>query len=42
VDALLVRLGDHPIHAGLPRQWVAADLEIYRYARGAAEKASLR
>lgn len=36
-DALLTRMGDHPIHAGLPRQWVAADIEIYRYARGAAE-----
>jgi type 1 glutamine amidotransferase len=37
VDALLTRLGDHPIHAGLPRQWRAADIEIYRYARGPAE-----
>ncbi|MDF7824326.1 ThuA domain-containing protein [Pontiellaceae bacterium B12227] len=37
VDALLTRLGDHPIHAGFPRQWVAADIEIYRYARGPAE-----
>ena len=37
VDALLTRLGDHPIHAGFPRQWTAADLEIYRYARGPAE-----
>jgi type 1 glutamine amidotransferase len=37
VNALLTRKGDHPIHAGLPRQWVAADIEIYRYARGPAE-----
>lgn len=37
VDALLTRRGDHPIHAGFPRQWVAADIEIYRYARGPAE-----
>lgn len=37
VDALLTRLGDHPIHIGLPRQWTAADIEIYRYARGPAE-----
>lgn len=36
VDALLTRLGEHPIHAGLPRQWTAADIEIYRYARGPA------
>ena len=37
IDALLTRLGDHPIHAGFPRQWVAADIEVYRYARGPAE-----
>jgi type 1 glutamine amidotransferase len=37
VDALLTRLGDHPIHTGLPQQWVAADIEIYRFARGPAE-----
>ena len=37
VDALLTRLGDHPIHAGFPRQWIAADIEVYRYARGPAE-----
>jgi len=37
VDALITRLGEHPIHRGLPRQWRAADLEIYRYARGPAE-----
>lgn len=37
VDALLTRVGEHPVHAGLPRQWMAADIEIYRYARGPAE-----
>lgn len=36
-DALVVRLGDHPIHAGLPRRWKAADIEVYNYPRGAAE-----
>ena len=36
-DAQLTRLGDHPIHSGMPRQWVAADIEVYRYARGPAE-----
>ncbi len=36
-DALVTRLGEHPIHCGLPRQWLAADLEVYRYARGPAE-----
>ncbi|MDF7801010.1 ThuA domain-containing protein [Pontiellaceae bacterium B1224] len=37
VDAKLTRVGEHPIHAGFPQQWVAADIEIYRYARGPAE-----
>jgi uncharacterized protein len=37
IDALLTRLGDHPIHEGMPRQWVASDIEVYRYARGPAE-----
>jgi len=37
IDAQLTRLGDHPIHEGMPRQWVAADIEVYRYARGPAE-----
>ena len=37
VDALIRRHGDHPIHRGLPRQWRAADVEIYTYARGPAE-----
>jgi type 1 glutamine amidotransferase len=36
IDAILTRLGEHPIHKGLPRQWKVADLEIYRYARGPA------
>ncbi|MCK4565510.1 MAG: ThuA domain-containing protein, partial [Verrucomicrobia bacterium] len=37
VNAKLTRLGEHPIHAGMPRQWVAADIEVYSYARGPAE-----
>lgn len=38
VDAVLTRLGNHPVHQGLPRRWKAADLEVYRYARGPAEE----
>lgn len=34
VDALITRLGDHPIHEGLPRQWMTPDIEVYYYARG--------
>ena len=41
VDTVITRLGEHPIHAGLPRQWMAADLEVYRYARGPAENISV-
>ncbi len=37
IDALLTRLGEHPIHRGLPQTWRVADLEVYRYARGPAE-----
>lgn len=36
-DALVVRLGDHPIHHGMPRRWKAANIEVYTYARGPAE-----
>lgn len=38
IDALITRLGEHPIHAGLPRRWVAADIEVYSHARGPAEE----
>ena len=36
IDGLVTRLGDHPIHAGLPRQWRTTELEVYTYARGPA------
>src|ERR1039457_6584361 len=28
-DALITRLGDDPIHAGMPRQWLTPGLEVY-------------
>ncbi|MEX2585008.1 MAG: ThuA domain-containing protein [Balneolaceae bacterium] len=37
VDAMITRLGNHPIHEGLPRQWMTPDIEVYYYARGPAE-----
>jgi uncharacterized protein len=37
-DALIQRLGEHPIHRGLPRAWRAADIEVYYYVRGPAKK----
>jgi uncharacterized protein len=41
IDALLTRLGEHPIHKDIPKQWQAADLEVYSYARGPAENLSV-
>jgi Uncharacterized protein conserved in bacteria len=37
-DAVIHRLGEHPIHRGLPRVWKAADIEVYYFARGPAEE----
>lgn len=37
-DTLVHRIGDHPIHAGLPRDWLTPDIEVYHYARGPAER----
>ena len=37
VTTVVHRLGDHPIHAGLPRAWKTPDIEVYYYARGPAK-----
>jgi type 1 glutamine amidotransferase len=37
LDMTVHQFGEHPIHRGLPRAWMAADIEIYHYARGPAE-----
>jgi type 1 glutamine amidotransferase len=37
-DVLVTRLGDDPIHAGMPRAWLSTDMEVYYYARGPAER----
>ncbi len=36
-DTVVRRLGEHPIHAGLPRAWLTPDIEVYYYARGPAQ-----
>jgi type 1 glutamine amidotransferase len=36
VDVTVHQFGEHPIHRGFPRAWMAADIEVYRYARGPA------
>lgn len=38
VDTVVKRLGDHPIHAGLPRAWKTPDIEVYHHARGPAKQ----
>jgi len=37
IDAMIVRLDDHPIHEGMPRRWKASNIEVYNYPRGTAE-----
>jgi type 1 glutamine amidotransferase len=36
-DRLIHRLGDDPIHAGMPRTWLTPLIEVYNYTRGPAE-----
>lgn len=36
-DALITRMGNHSIHTGMPKKWIGADVEIYRYGRGTTE-----
>jgi uncharacterized protein len=36
-DREIHRLGDHPIHVGLPRVWKTPLIEVYTHARGPAE-----
>jgi type 1 glutamine amidotransferase len=38
IDATIIRMGDHPIHQGMPRKWKAANIEVYNYPRGTAEE----
>lgn len=37
LDSVVRRLGEHPIHAGMPRAWMTPDIEVYYYARGPAQ-----
>jgi type 1 glutamine amidotransferase len=36
-DRLIHRLGDDPIHAGMPRTWMTPLIEVYNYTRGPAK-----
>jgi type 1 glutamine amidotransferase len=37
-NVLVTRLGNDPIHSGMPRAWLSPDMEVYFYARGPAER----
>lgn len=37
LDTIVRRVGEHPIHAGLPRAWLTPDIEVYYFARGPAQ-----
>jgi hypothetical protein len=37
LDTVVKRLGNHPIHQGLPREWLTPDIEVYYFARGPAQ-----
>jgi len=37
LNTVVRRRGDHPIHKGLPDRWMAAELEVYFFARGPAK-----
>lgn len=36
-DRVIHRMGDHPIHMGMPRLWKTPLIEVYTHARGPAE-----
>jgi uncharacterized protein len=40
-DRVIHRLGDHPVHAGLPRRWKTPLIEVYTHARGPAENVTV-
>jgi type 1 glutamine amidotransferase len=40
-DRVIHRLGEHPIHQGMPHRWMTPSIEVYTYARGPAENLSV-
>jgi len=40
-DRTIHRLGEHPIHVGLPRVWLTPLIEVYTHARGPAENLAI-
>ncbi len=37
-DRVIHRMGEHPVHVGLPEEWMTPLIEVYTHARGPAEK----
>lgn len=40
-DRVIHRLGDHPIHQGMPRAWKTPLIEVYTHVRGPAENCTV-
>jgi type 1 glutamine amidotransferase len=40
-DRVIHRIGNHPIHAGVPRRWMTPSIEVYTHARGPAENVTV-
>jgi len=40
-DLVLNKFADHPINHDFPKQWKAADMELYQFARGPAENITI-
>jgi hypothetical protein len=36
-NVLVTRVGEDPIHSGLPQAWLSPEMEVYYFARGPAE-----
>lgn len=41
INALITRIGNHPIQKGLPGNWIFADIEVYTFARGPMENVTV-
>ena len=41
LDLVLNQLNAHPINSGFPKKWKTTDIELYTYARGAAENMTI-
>lgn len=40
-DRVIHRMGEHPVHVGLPKEWMTPLIEVYTHARGPAENIAI-